>query len=266
MFFAHRIQGQMDDYLQYLFDHDIIGPAMPSRYFQNRANHAEDSASFPVGSNSSVCVNYTNEAIQMALTRFSTLLVGSDQSCHELVHHDVGLSQESYDAPEADEIDDLEGIYDFMGRDIPPVDPDVPLEEQANDDTIASSAVDSDVECDADDIMCHDDETMQDILESDDMINLNGFIKLMKDNMREQLDLLEQYSRSGNCTTEQYNLRQVAKDCMGPMIDFCLKVAADIAKQASQNVGQTHVSSNCINPTSRRRVRGAKWGLFTFTE
>eukprot|EP00977_Amphora_coffeiformis_P004072 scaffold813_cov148-Amphora_coffeaeformis.AAC.2 len=39
-------------------------------------------------------------------------------------------------------------------------------------------------------------------------------------------------------------------------------IAKDIAKEAGQNSGQKMVSSNCVNPTKKRRVLGARCGWY----
>ena len=275
MFFSHNSQGPVNDCLQYLYVHDIVGPAMPLRYFDNRLTNPVSCPDFPTGAGSSICINYPSDAIEKALSNFSSILVASGETQLEIRHHDVGLSQESYDAPEYDIDDEIEGIYDFSRRNPPPDDQGIPPEDDPESDNDNESVVESDendyivssdVEQAADYVMYKDDDEVEDILERDEVVNFPGFISLVKEKVREQLDLLEQYSRSGNCNVSRYDLKQVCNECVEPLLQFRLKVAKDIAEHTGQNGGQRYVSSNCVNPSKRRRVRGAQWGLTRFAQ
>eukprot|EP00977_Amphora_coffeiformis_P026753 scaffold29705_cov99-Amphora_coffeaeformis.AAC.1 len=90
----------MDDYLQYLFENDIKGPIMPFTYFGNPILHDHSQPYFPTGDDSSVCVNYSDDAIQKAVNRFSVMVLENGNTRFKVQHNDVGLSQESYEAPE----------------------------------------------------------------------------------------------------------------------------------------------------------------------
>ena len=277
MFFCHRQDRPSDDCsncLQYLFDNDIIGPAMPQRYFDDRIVDPVLCPDFPIGVGSSVCLNYSDAAIQRTLTGFSTVVRDLGDVRLEVQHDDVGLSQESYQAPEYEFEAEMEGVYDFDQRSPPPDDPDIPQEDEgpSDEDDGEDSSVDNSTmvphvaEHDADFVMQSDEEEVQEILEQSEVLHFHGFLKLVNEKMREQLDLLEQYSRSGNCNVNRYNLRQVCEECVGPLLRFRLKVAQDIAEHTNQNHGQEDVSTNCVNPSKRRRVYGAAWGISQFSQ
>ena len=272
MFFHQRATNQMTDYLRYLFENDIVGPSAPARYFVDRLFHPDTGPHFPFGEDSSICINYPTDALELAISRFSTIVVESGETRQEVRHHDVGLSQESYGAPEYEDEEEMDGVYEFRHRNPPPDDPDIPSEEpfaadegSSDDDSEEEDTfVPLDTEQDADLVMHQDAQMVQEILERDEVIQFPGFIKQVRDKIQEQLDLLESYSRSGHCNVNRYDLRQISDECIKPLLEFRLKVYSDIAEHSGQNTGRTHVSANCVNPTKKRRVRGANWGLSQF--
>ena len=273
--------GDLHECLQYLVDNDVMGPNMTARYFNDRILIPATSPEFPAGPGSSVCINYTQDELDLALRTFSTVATTSvlGDKIVERPHDDVGLSQESYEAPEYDPSDVFEGIYNFSQRALPPDDPDIPQEkddvsvesrsDESDDDDSSvdgGNMIDYDDEQAADTVMHQNDRQVEDILEQDDLLRFPGFVKRVKERMMEQLALLEQYARSGNCDAGRYNLQKVCDECVKPLTDFRLRVQSDIGQHSRQNQGQRYVSSNCINPTSRRRVLGAKWGISQFSE
>ena len=116
MFFAHRSNGPVVECLQYLFENDVVGPALPARYFTSRREITEGFADFPIGKESIVCLNYSDEAIQKAVLQFSTMLREKGDYVTAEEHDDVGLSQESYEAPAYEIDDNVEDLYDFHKR------------------------------------------------------------------------------------------------------------------------------------------------------
>ena len=80
-----------------------------------------------------------------------------------------------------------------------------------------------DIESIADDIIHQNKEQVQSILEQDDIMRMSGSIKLCRENISEQLDLLEQYSRSGNCDPGCCNLKEKMNKCLAPLIQFRLQ-------------------------------------------
>eukprot|EP00977_Amphora_coffeiformis_P024289 scaffold15382_cov115-Amphora_coffeaeformis.AAC.1 len=94
------------------------------------------------------------------------MVVENGNTRFKVQHNDVGLSQESYEAPEYEETD---GVYEFEVRHTPPTDPSMYNDD--NDDEIQSqngNPVDAGVEYDADAIMCQESSALQDILEGDE--------------------------------------------------------------------------------------------------
>ena len=272
MFFGHRSEGPLDDCLRFLFGNDIIGPSMPDQYFHNRKEVVAQCPDFPIGEGSSICLNYSAEALNKAIHQFSSIVKSDGQEVFSSAHDDVGLSQESYEAPLYDLCEDIDEIYNFTGRHLPPDDLGIPQENEQFSEDDDSSDIRNDEESPfplgtgivADDVMQQAEADVQAELEENEIMRINEFAKQIKEGVSEQLDLLQQYSRSGHYTSGQYDLRDVLKKCMEPLIKFRLQVAEDIAAHSEQNSGQKFVSSNCVNPTKRRRVMGSKWGLSQF--
>ena len=167
-------------------------------------------------------MNFSEEAIQKAVLQFLTVLREKGDNITAVGHDNVGLSQERYEAPSYEVDDNVEDLYNFRARRSPPDNIDVPEEfiEEGDDDSI--SLDDDGVEFDqwdnqdkiksiADDVMQQNKVQVQSIMEQDDLMQMSGFIKLCCENINEQLDLLEQYSRSGNCDPGRYNLKEKMK-------------------------------------------------------
>jgi hypothetical protein len=275
MFFSHRaVSGPVNDCLQFLFHNDILGPLMPGYYFQNQTTIPHPIV-FPFGEESTICLNYSTDAINMALQKFSSIILHHERSDIIRQHDDIGLSQESYE-PDTFELEqELEDIYDFQYRSPPPNDICTQNEDDNNEDDNDGDEDDhnieepadkerADMEYSADKVMQQSEDVVHNILEKEDLLQLSGFIKKVRESVKEQLDLLDQYSRSGNCNTSKYDLKEIAKKCIDPLKELRLQVANDIGIHTQQNKGQKYVSANCVNPTKRRRVCGAKWGLTKF--
>jgi len=272
MFFGHRSKGQLEDCLQYLFNNDIIGPSMPIRYFNNRLEDVVPCSDFLIGEGSTICLNYPEEALKKAIQQFSSIVKDDGQNVIAVAHDDVGLSQESYEAPPYDLCDDIEAICSFNERNPPPDDQGVPEESMSDNEEDRSMDGGSDhghsvpleTEIIADDVMQQTEDDVQAQLEQQDVMRMPEFAKRVKEGVSEQLDLLLQYSRSGNVVLGEYDLHDILKKCLDPILHFRLQMAKDIANRSEQNLGQKHVSSNCVNPTKRRRVMGSKWGITQF--
>jgi len=87
---------------------------MPLPFFESRLDALPQCPDFPTGYNSSVCINYTQPVIDTALSTWSANLVHRGETMKCLAHGDVGLSQESYEAPE-ELHESHEGIFQFQG-------------------------------------------------------------------------------------------------------------------------------------------------------
>ena len=124
----------------------------------------------------------------------------------------------------------------------------------------------SDVEEDADNVIHHDEDLINSILERDQVFRFSEFRNMVEEQVREQLGLLEQYARSGNFNIGRYDLREEAQKCILPLIEFRVQVHGHISQHSKQNNGQKYVSTNCINPTNRKRVRGAQFGLTKYSD
>ena len=124
MFFAHRSNGPVDECLQY----HVVDPAVPAWYFTSCK------PDFPIGRGSVICLNYSDEAIQKAVLQFSTMIREKGDNVTAVGHDDVGLSQESYEAPSYEINDNVEDLYDFHERHSPPNDIDVPEDSNHEDD------------------------------------------------------------------------------------------------------------------------------------
>ena len=187
MFFVHRLNGQVDECLQYLFENNVVGPAMPTWYFTCCLEITETIVIFPIGKGSTICLNYSDEAIHKAILQFSTMLREKGDKVTAAGHDNVGLSQESYEAPSYEIDENVEDLYNFHARNSQPDDIDIPQNPNHKGKNNFSSPDDGgvgmdhwsnqdDIESIADDVIHQNNEQVQGILEHDDVMQISGFI------------------------------------------------------------------------------------------
>ena len=112
-------------------------------------------------------------------------------------------------------MDPLSNVLTLRGQDIPAA-----IRQQLGIDYWGDQ---DDIKSIADDVIHQNEEQVQSILEQDDIMRMSGSIKLCRENISEQLDLLEQYSRSGNCDPGCCNLKEKMNKCLAPLIQFRLQ-------------------------------------------